>query len=965
MISFWRKRQSPPSLLPVQHVRGALMARYRLVGSVLTGLAVFGWAVSAPAGVPAPNSPLAPAKSRSTAVSPVLGKAPPPAVLGEIFRCRGTNGIVVQWRTTLESGALSFDVERLDTLTGRSFRLNFEPVLADNSLAGGTYQLPEPDGDPGSAPTYRLRLTDRRGTEFILATAALPVGPNPAAAVALPGAGQLGGLGGSPPVAPRPAGLTLAALDGTAFLKIGTTNTGVVQVSAATLAGIIGQPVAVIQGALGAGRLQLSNRGQPVPYFVAADSNSFSFYAPAYKDNYTTTNVFWLTTGTNASSGRLEGGHPAATTNVLTYGAVTNLENDLQPVSSLPLGAEDDFWMWSRLTAGINIFNTGTYSFNLDHVGSNSPVPVVLTLRLWGGVVQSHQVQAQLNGQIVGLTNFAGIAPFEVAFSAPGSALSNGVNRLVLKALPVGVNSPLSQWYLNSFSLSYPRTYVANSGMVEFGAAGNALITVAGFTGPAITLLEISNPLAPAVVTNLTIEAVSPGYRCSFIPGSPTARYVAFQSGAGLAPAAVTLGLTAGLGNRTNAADYVIITPDAFLGAATNLSGYRQSTGLHPLIARLESIYNEFAYGFVTPHALNALLAAGTTNWVTAPRYAVLLGDGTYDYRNLLGFGDNLNPPLLVSTPYGLFSTDSQLGDINGDGLPEVAVGRLSGHTLDEINRLVSRIQNYEAQSLPVPAQALLLADIPDPAGDFNADMQSVANSLAGKFVTSVIRRTDLSDDAAMTQALTNQLAAGVDFLNYSGHGAVDRFGSAGYLTSALATNLHNPRLPLVVAITCVAGQFAVPGNDCLGEMLGKAPQGGAIAVIAPTGLSWNTEAIQLNVRLTQLLQPNTLPRLGDNFVSAMADHIRFDYPGMPSWIYNLLGDPGLRYNVLSDLRVTAASSGGEGILLQWPAVRSAYQVEWQAALNAPWQSLGVTSGGSFRVTNSFPQGFFRVRPVN
>ncbi len=872
---------------------------------------------------------------------------------------------MVRWRTTLEAGALFFDLERLDAATGTSLRLNPEHVLAENSLAGGNYELPEPDGDSESAPTYRLRLTDRQGAEFILATVDLPLSPTPATVVALPGAGSLGGLPGSPPVAPKPAGLALAALDGTAFLKVGTTNAGIVQVSAATLAGIIGQPVAVIQGALGAGRLQLSNRGQPVPYFAAADSNSLSFYAPAYKDNYTTTNVFWLTTGTNLPPLRLDGGHPVATTNALTYGAVTNLENDLQPVSSLPLAAEDDYWMWSRLTAGINIFNTGTYSFNLDHVGSNSPVMVVLILHLWGGVVQSHQVQAQVNGQIVGLTNFDGIAPCEVAFSAPVSALSNGVNRLVLKALPVGANSPLSQWYLNSFSLTYPRTYAANSGTVEFAAAGNALITVSGFTGSAITLLEISNPLAPSLVTNLTLEAASPGYRCSFMPGSPTARYVAFQSGAGLAPAAVTLGLTDGLGNRTNAADYVIITPDAFLGAATNLAVYRRSTGLHPLVARLESIYNEFAYGFVTPHAVNALLAVGTTNWVTAPRYAVLLGDGTYDYRNLLGFGDNLNPPLMVSTPYGLFSTDSQLGDINGDGLPEVAVGRLSGHTLDDINRLVNRIQNYEAQALPVPAQALLLADVPDAAGDFNADMQAVATSLTGKFVTSLLRRTDLPDDASLTQALTNQMAAGVDFLNYSGHGAVDRFGSAGYLTSALATNLHNPRLPLMVAITCVAGQFAVPGNDCLGEILCKAPQGGAIAVIAPTGLSWNSEAIQLNLRLTRLLQPNTLPRLGDNFISAMADHIRLDYPGMPSWIYNLLGDPGLRYNVLSDLRVTAAASDGPGILLQWPAVRSSYQVERQPALNSPWQILGVTSGGSFRVTNSFPQGFFRVRPVN
>ena len=32
------------------------------------------------------------------------------------------------------------------------------------------------------------------------------------------------------------------------------------------------------------------------------------------------------------------------------------------------------------------------------------------------------------------------------------------------------------------------------------------------------------------------------------------------------------------------------------------------------------------------------------------PRYAVLIGDGTYDYRDLLQQHDNLMPPLLVTT---------------------------------------------------------------------------------------------------------------------------------------------------------------------------------------------------------------------------------------------------------------------------------------------------------------------------
>ena len=56
--------------------------------------------------------------------------------------------------------------------------------------------------------------------------------------------------------------------------------------------------------------------------------------------------------------------------------------------------------------------------------------------------------------------------------------------------------------------------------------------------------------------------------------------------------------------------------------------------------------------------------------WVFPPRYLVLLGDGTYDYRDLKAFGDNLVPPLMVPTRYGLFTSDSGFGNVEETGCP-------------------------------------------------------------------------------------------------------------------------------------------------------------------------------------------------------------------------------------------------------------------------------------------------------
>ena len=108
----------------------------------------------------------------------------------------------------------------------------------------------------------------------------------------------------------------------------------------------------------------------------------------------------------------------------------------------------------------------------------------------------------------------------------------------------------------------------------------------------------------------------------------------------------------------------------------------------------------------------------------------------------------------------------------------------------------------------------------------------------------------------------------------------------------------NGARLPVVVAVTCVAGQYSVPGSECLAEYLLLQGQGGAIAVVAPTGLSVNQDASRLNLRLMQLLRANAQAGIGDLFRQALADHVAQDNPATQPAIYNLIGDPATAYNV-------------------------------------------------------------------
>ncbi len=71
-----------------------------------------------------------------------------------------------------------------------------------------------------------------------------------------------------------------------------------------------------------------------------------------------------------------------------------------------------------------------------------------------------------------------------------------------------------------------------------------------------------------------------------------------------------------------------------------------------------------------------------------------------------------------------------------------------------------------------------------------------------------------------------------------------------GLLTlNDLTTSLNNAdKRPLLAALTCIVGNFALPGIDTLGEALVKYPAGGMIAVWAPSGLSVNEKAVLLNL---------------------------------------------------------------------------------------------------------------------
>ena len=66
----------------------------------------------------------------------------------------------------------------------------------------------------------------------------------------------------------------------------------------------------------------------------------------------------------------------------------------------------------------------------------------------------------------------------------------------------------------------------------------------------------------------------------------------------------------------------------------------------------------------------------------------------------------------MTSTPFGLFGCDNCLADFNGDGAPDVALGRIPAANEADLQAYLAKVGVYEKEAVPLPqAAAMMLAD--------------------------------------------------------------------------------------------------------------------------------------------------------------------------------------------------------------------------------------------------------------
>lgn len=644
--------------------------------------------------------------------------------------------------------------------------------------------------------------------------------------------------------------------------------------------------------------LHLLCRGVELPILVLGEgdgrfdpTDSIVFYGQALSiknrdvwngGDFTDTNVYWLyadsTPGLRMTQvdAAPSHGYPVTTQFTCTLHFEQNTNFD-QGDHFRPNG---DLWFWdpplNYFSAGYAVSNTYSLSFPNPVPGSRAQVSALMA----GYNAVTHQLQARVNGAAPSAgpdpATFQGHGLAALGWIFSGALSPSGSNVLTL-TIP-GAQTPPDNQILDYLDVTYSRGCTAENGaLLLTDGADPRSYEVGGFTDQPY-LLDISSrdPSTGLALPDQLVNASFSGglARFDLAQGSSTSRSVLLSS-APLLPTSIQASTSRDLSDPSLGADLLIIThPDLHpSGQDQAWQAYlaRRRSQMSVQVVDIQEVYDNFSYGIFDPTALRTFLSSAAALWRPAPKYVLLMGAATYDYKNYSGQADfhDWVPTLMIEDPtdsvyMGVYASDSWFADVDGDGFPDMAVGRLPARSNAELEGMLTKLLAYETQALQGDwfKSALYVADTY--REDWEQEFEAFSSFLQATFTVPPWSNQHIyfhdppyngtDDDACAADIRSAWPTAGL--IHYDGHSGI-RFWS--YVDGIFSTDplrsgrsdvdllpsidLAQPSapLPFVVNSSCYNSAVHWPLVSVMQDAVVR-PDRGAIGAFGYTGLAYTDE---------------------------------------------------------------------------------------------------------------------------
>jgi len=656
--------------------------------------------------------------------------------------------------------------------------------------------------------------------------------------------------------------------------------------------------------------------GEPAERWVfsSRDGGVYSWQ----QNPYTRDNVYfleWMGEGNGLRAGTVSGA--LSEPNLIqsrSFRDRVHLEEDRDTVIEL-LGIKSGYdWFWQTFRG-----NTREFAVSLQDVIPEKPVAI--EVMFWGFSEGRHQFDMRWNDRVVGVRSFSGSAAQSVTFAASQEILE-GANKITLN------HRDNAATRLDWLELEYSRTMRARDGALSFdwlsatglttdeaGETPVAEFELTGFDDGRPRIFEYKIPRTLNEIVDFEHDAMtgSIAFESTYTGSGSPPLFLAVDDDGWKRPAAIEWKPLAGLKTRNNGAEYVIVTHEEFRQAAERLAAWRAADDrfgppLTTHVADVEDIYDEFSGGLLDPMAIRSFVNYAVDNWDPAPFFILLMGDGTYDYRNNFGTSHtNWIPPFQD----GQSMYDEWYVRIDGgDVLPDLAIGRLPVGEAHEADAVVDKLISYDRDPEIGPWQTRVLLVSDDRVNPSSREDEFFfvrdAERIAKEFVPEDLDVAKLYFGQFPLEGRTKPLAReaflkefnrGALITTYIGHGNPETIAheQVFVLSRDIASVDNGRRLPLVYTAASQVGVFDDPLRRSIPEVFINDPDGGVIGFISATRVGIHISNMNLAREFHQLMY------LGDDqqvpvglALTVAKQRVPTTLPGDRANIqrYSLLGDP-------------------------------------------------------------------------